>query len=381
MVLIYKITGSKLSFGMVMLFKLVPPIIVNSFVGVFIDRYNKKSILLWADITRCIVFVCLIAFYKFFGAYFILIILLIATIITGIYLPTRSAIIPQVLQNKSDISQAYSYLSMSMYFIAAISPAIGGIFLMNLGPDITLLVDALTFLISAILLYSVNLIDKLATVGHKTQIILSSFIIELKYGIKTVLISNELLNNIIVYSLWQIAYGILHFAVPLLLFEYFKTNEAIFGFQYSILGIGSVFGIIIIKKYLNVFLNNKDYLTKLILYSSFTNGILISLSFFSKTIYIFFLIWFLSGIIMKGVELVLETNILIKSPIESKGRVQSLFHMSFRIGMALGALIGMSFVNIIKINILGLISGFIIFFAPMAIYIPNMILEQKEIRN
>src|SRR5512138_2418743 len=51
---IFRITGSALSVGLMLMATAAPSLIVGLFAGVFVDRYDRKKIMIMADISRAI---------------------------------------------------------------------------------------------------------------------------------------------------------------------------------------------------------------------------------------------------------------------------------------------------------------------------------------
>src|SRR5678815_2608474 len=49
---IYRLTGSALSVGLMLMATAAPSLVVGLFAGVFVDRYDRKKIMITADILR-----------------------------------------------------------------------------------------------------------------------------------------------------------------------------------------------------------------------------------------------------------------------------------------------------------------------------------------
>ena len=56
-------TGSPAKMGLVLAFALIPSLLLGFFTGVFIDRYNKKTIIVLTDIIRGAIILTLTLFY------------------------------------------------------------------------------------------------------------------------------------------------------------------------------------------------------------------------------------------------------------------------------------------------------------------------------
>lgn len=64
--LVYDLTGSGLAMGSLMLFSTLPNAIVSPFAGVIADKYNKKKIMFWAEMSRtlCILLIPILMYTK-----------------------------------------------------------------------------------------------------------------------------------------------------------------------------------------------------------------------------------------------------------------------------------------------------------------------------
>jgi MFS family permease len=51
-ILVYRLTGSALSVGLMMMATVVPTLFVGLVAGVFVDRYDRRNIMLAADLIR-----------------------------------------------------------------------------------------------------------------------------------------------------------------------------------------------------------------------------------------------------------------------------------------------------------------------------------------
>ncbi len=370
MMLLYKLTGSKLSFGLYILLRYFPSIVINSFSGVFIDRFSKKLILIFSDIGRFILISLIILGHKTLGFYWVILLLLISNIITAVYRPTRSSIVPELVISKDDVAYGNSALSFSFHFTLIFGTALGGIVLARIGTNLTLLIDALTFLISAIVIFFSNpIIIERKEICEKIKILK-----EIKIGIKEVISSKELLKSMVSFSWWQFGYGFTGFIWPVLVVEHFNKGEIGLGYNFSVIGVGCILGILIIQHYINKILSNTNYITKIIVGTSILNSILIFLALIQQNFYLFLFFTFLNSLVVTPTEIILETNIVNLAKNEVRGKVMSLFYMAFMLMWVTGLLLSMVFVNKIGIVNVGIIGCVIIF---LTIFITHILNELK----
>jgi MFS transporter, DHA3 family, macrolide efflux protein len=128
--LVYELTGSSTVTGLVGMSQYLPAVLVGLFAGAFVDRMNRKYVMIAADAAR-IVLVALIPILYLSGLMTGLILGLIAfsiAIFTTAFSPARDAITPQIVQ-PSELTQAGSVLQASYGFAYFIGPVLAAAFL------------------------------------------------------------------------------------------------------------------------------------------------------------------------------------------------------------------------------------------------------------
>src|SRR6476619_7402122 len=49
---VYQLTGSAMKMVMIGLLQTIPPLVLGPLIGVYVDRANKKSVMVWVDVAR-----------------------------------------------------------------------------------------------------------------------------------------------------------------------------------------------------------------------------------------------------------------------------------------------------------------------------------------
>lgn len=110
-ILIYQLTGSTLALGSMWLLYFIPSLVLQLFIGPFIDRWSRKWILIFSQMARGFVFlVPLFALWTDsllpWHVYFVQIII---GLITPLYVPANQAITPSIVA-KGQLETANAYL-------------------------------------------------------------------------------------------------------------------------------------------------------------------------------------------------------------------------------------------------------------------------------
>ena len=150
---VYELTGSYVALGTIALVAAIPEIFILIFGGPLIDKFNKKQLLILIDSLRCLLYL-LMPFMSLLGVlevYHIYIIMTLIASIGALSLPTHVAMLAEIVPDQM-LLKANSWQSFSLRGIKVIGAGIAGMIVTFAGAEIGLIIDALTFGISALLL-------------------------------------------------------------------------------------------------------------------------------------------------------------------------------------------------------------------------------------
>jgi len=136
--------------------RLVPPLLMRPLAGVLADRFDRKGLLVLSDILRAAA-VCGLLFAAQSPDYLPLIYVftIIQFLISSIFEPARNAIMPSILyRHQLIIGNTLSSITWSA--MLAIGAICGGLVAELFGTETALVIDALTFLLSALLVMTVR---------------------------------------------------------------------------------------------------------------------------------------------------------------------------------------------------------------------------------
>lgn len=144
---IVKITQSPKLFGEILALAFVPRFIFSTFSGAIIDRLDKKKVMIALDLIRALILFMVL--FTQISINSIIIIILSFAIIDTFFLPAAVSIIPMAF-NSEQISKVNSLDQSLRGIFNVLSPLVGSMLLMTCGIKIVILIDMITFLISAI---------------------------------------------------------------------------------------------------------------------------------------------------------------------------------------------------------------------------------------
>ncbi len=146
-ILVFRITGSALHVGLMLMATAGPTIVVGLVAGVFVDRYDRKRILLYADLIRAILIALIPTLIKLNIAWLYAIVAASSTI-SQFFDSAHASILPEVATER-ELSAANSFMAISSIGSTTIGFAAAGIIASTTSISWAFYLDALSFLLSA----------------------------------------------------------------------------------------------------------------------------------------------------------------------------------------------------------------------------------------
>ena len=168
--------------GISIIASFIPQILLAPFAGVWADRYNKKMLIILADLLTAGA-TTILAVWFLLGNESLAMIFIISSIRSigmGIQMPSVGAILPSIIPT-SQLTRVNGINSTISSAVMLISPAIAGIMLAKFGFGITLLLDVITALIAVFVISFLPIVYDKLTEGRKK--IGEGIMIDLKEGV------------------------------------------------------------------------------------------------------------------------------------------------------------------------------------------------------
>ena len=172
--------GSSFAVAGIMIAKIIPSLLFSSFIGVFVDRFDRRRLMIVCDIVRALL--TLLLLFTNSIALILLVVLLMETA-SLFFNPARNALIPRlVAEEEVTVANGLSYttqqasmligLTMSGAILATFEAAVRALLASDfpfvgvlagplapalLGPRAGVIINSLTFLVSAALLWSIRM--------------------------------------------------------------------------------------------------------------------------------------------------------------------------------------------------------------------------------
>ncbi|MCW5798417.1 MAG: MFS transporter [Nitrospira sp.] len=155
---VYAVTGSPLKTTAIGLLQTLPPILFGPFIGVIVDRFPKKAILIASDAARGLLIgliPCLVSI-EHFTVESLYILTFLFGIATAVFVPTLSSAVPFMVA-RPQFTAANALLQSTTSLGIIIGPAVSGIGIAFSGSQDVLCLNALTYFASAACLLPIRL--------------------------------------------------------------------------------------------------------------------------------------------------------------------------------------------------------------------------------
>jgi MFS family permease len=149
--LLLQLTGRASSVGLAMVLQVLPQTFMGPTAGVVNDRLKRKHVMIAADLVRFVVVLSMLLVRSRSMVWLVYPLLLAETVMVSFFEPARNAVIPNIAAS-NEVLVANTLSSATWSVNLMIGAAAGGVVAALFGRDVTFIVNALSFLVSAFLI-------------------------------------------------------------------------------------------------------------------------------------------------------------------------------------------------------------------------------------
>ncbi len=149
--LLLQLTGHASSVALALVLQVLPQTFVGPAAGVVNDRLRRKHVMIAADLGRCVVVLAMLFVRSRSTAWLVYPLLLAETIMAAFFEPARSSVIPNIAA-RGEVLIANTLSSATWSVNLLIGASVGGVVAAFYGRDAVFLLNALSFLMSALLI-------------------------------------------------------------------------------------------------------------------------------------------------------------------------------------------------------------------------------------
>ena len=181
-VMVLAVTGSAMQTGLVFLAATLPNLILGPIAGIFVDRWDQKHVLIVSDLLRAGL-VLTLPFVADINIWLVYPVVFIVTTVSLFFRPAKAAIVPRIVR-RDDLMPANGAIWTGETMADIAGYPLAGVFVALLGTNLALAfwVDAMTYVISAVLLAGLIIPPAVREVGPRVSGAIAGFVEELREG-------------------------------------------------------------------------------------------------------------------------------------------------------------------------------------------------------
>ncbi|MEM8860484.1 MAG: MFS transporter [Chloroflexota bacterium] len=167
--LLAQLTDSGLAIGGLFVIRMLAPFFAAPFAGVIADRFNRKRILIVTDVIRFVAVLGFLFIQRPEQVWLLYVLTGIQLGTGGFFFPTKNAILPDIVK-PNEIGTANTISSVTWSTMLAIGAALGGLVAGFWGIRPAFIIDALTFIVSALFILQVRYTPETTTTAPSTTV-------------------------------------------------------------------------------------------------------------------------------------------------------------------------------------------------------------------
>jgi MFS family permease len=241
---VYVLSGSALATGAMFLAETLPRLLLGSVAGVFVDRWNRRSTMIVADLARAVLILLLLLLHSRETLWVVYLVAALESAIGQFFGPAQNALLPRLVTDEHLVA-ANALNALSMAVTQLVGPSAGGTLFSLLGLRGVVLADSFTFLFSAAM---VALIVVPAAAGAVTEAAgddlarFASITRGWLEGLRLVQRDRALTALFVALGLGALGQGIINVIVVIFVRQVLHGSAQTFGWLITAQGVGGILG-------------------------------------------------------------------------------------------------------------------------------------------
>ncbi|WP_026671811.1 MFS transporter [Alkalihalobacterium bogoriense] len=351
--LMYELTGSKMAMGMTWITFMVPSLLTGLFSGPYLDRINRKYVMIFSEWSRAVVFLIPLillplGMLEVWHLYFVTLIMGIAE---PLFRPSSMAYVAQILP-KDRLMKGNSLLEGTMQMMMLVGPALGGVLMASFGASTVLIILVSALGVSGfVLLFIPN-------EGQIKNTKKDPWIVQFKEGIRFYRSFPVLFWIGILLMVTNFSSGA---AQPMFLpyvLENLNGNETQYGLYMSAFPVGMLLG-----SFVTGIVKQPKNLRRVMLGSLTVNGVFLGLLGWTSNFWVAVALTVCTGFFAMVFTINNTTFYQKRVPDEVRGRVFTVRTLLAQAGIPVGAALGGIFAEVWSLTALFTVLGLIVLVA------------------
>jgi MFS family permease len=247
--IILNLTGSGRDVGLLLVARFVPSFLCGSMSGVVADRFSRRTIMIVSDLLRAVVVLGFLFVRRADQLWIIYVLTVLQLSLSTFFEPAKTAAVPSIVTDRELVS-ANAISSVTWSIMLTLGAAIGGLITGWFGTNAAFILDALSYLLSAALIYNVKLPKRPKRERQKLTVGRALGITETIEGARYVKRRPSVLALLHVKPAWGLGGGILTLLAVFgeRIFPVGKSAATGIGVLFAARGIGTAVGPIVARR-------------------------------------------------------------------------------------------------------------------------------------
>jgi DHA3 family macrolide efflux protein-like MFS transporter len=240
-IVINRLTGSATMVGLSIMSTALPALILGPIAGVFVDRLNRRTVMIVSDVLRGVMILALLTVNSASQVWIFYLIGFLNSCASLFFFPARAAVLPLIVTDEEDWLQANGMMQIIQTIGLLAGPTLAGFTIGIWGEKIAFLVNSAGFFCSALAVMLIRV--PRTTPGNNPSInLIPSLLADLREGVLFLFSSRTLIGVVICTSVAMLGVGAINVIWVPFLQRTFNIGAAGLGIVDSAQGVGMVAG-------------------------------------------------------------------------------------------------------------------------------------------
>ena len=237
---VYRVTESALAVGLTLMVTAVPSLIVGLLAGVYVDRHDRKRILLATCLVQAVIvgLLAIVIGIEAIALPGLYVLLLINAGVKQFFDPAHDSLIPEMASDE-ELASANSFLSIASFGSTAIGFAGAGLLASTVGLEWAFIIDAASFVVCAVL---ISLMGRYPMPTPDDEASVAVIVENLRSGMATLFGTPVIRSLFLVGAFMFFAFGLWNVLLLPFSIRELHATEFEYGLQEGLTSVGFVLG-------------------------------------------------------------------------------------------------------------------------------------------
>lgn len=247
--IILNLTGSGRDVGLLLVARFLPSFLFGPVSGVVADRFSRRTIMIWSDVLRALVVLGFLFVRRADQLWIIYVLTVLQLALSTFFEPAKTAAVPSIVADR-ELVAANAISSVTWSVMLTLGAAAGGVITGWFGTNAAFILDALSYLLSAALIFNVRLPKRPKRERQKLSLGQALGITETLEGARYVKRRPGVLALLLVKPAWGLGGGIMTLLAVFgeRIFPVGRSAATGIGVLFAARGIGTAVGPIVARR-------------------------------------------------------------------------------------------------------------------------------------